>query len=271
MLAFELPPSDMIAIEYVGLARQSSVSELQKDLLRQVLGEIIPGGREFVDAAEAPSSAQSNGVFLRCLQCDLRSDKQAISATLLGEEKINTTQKKNTIPFKILITLSDKSTQTWVVEIGPRQFAWYASIKPESLNSQSRLQKSSFQIHSCLDGIDCPAVTTFATKQDCIQWTERFLGKRVDLLASQSLLKKDKLILVEKTQFLSDVRAQSVVRTLMSSNKSSLTIKTQAKALKAGTMGEYIPVEISAPSFGFNKTRQIEARITGEGEVEIVR
>ena len=97
------------------------------------------------------------------------------------------------------------------------------------------------------------------------------MGKRVDLAAASSLYKRDKIISVEKLPFQNDVRAQSQVRAMMSSTRSSLTIKTHARALKNGSIGDIIPVEVNMPSFSLSKSRQIEARVTGEGEVEIVR
>ena len=58
MLAFELPPVDSMSVEYYGLSQQADISERQKDLLRQALGELLPGTKEFFDASEAPEVAQ---------------------------------------------------------------------------------------------------------------------------------------------------------------------------------------------------------------------
>lgn len=271
MLAFELPPNDMIAVEYIGLSKHSDVSELQKDLLRQALGEILPSAREIIDASEAPAQAQSSGVYLRCVQCDVRSEKLPSSIKLIGEERTINSIGKSSNQFKLLVSGGDKSQQTWIIELGPRKTAWFASIQLENLNPQGRLEKASFQINSCLDGISCPTATIFKSKADCSVWLERFVGKRVDLAAASSLYKKDKILSVEKLPFQNDVRAQSQVRAMMSSTRSSLTIKTHARALKNGSIGDIIPVEVNMPSFSLSKSRQIEARVTGEGEVEIVR
>ena len=252
MLAFDLPPNDMIAVEYIGLSKQSNVSELQKDLLRQVLGEMLPSAKEIIDASEAPAQTQVSGIYLRCVQCDVRSEKLPGSIKLVGEERASNSGGKSSNQFKLLVSGADKSQQTWTIEIGLRKTAWFASIQLENLNSDGRLEKTSFQVKSCLDGISCPAVTIFKSKADCDVWVERFVGKRVDLAAASSLFKREKIVSIEKLPFQNDVRAQSSVRAMLSSTRSSLTIKTYARALKSGSIGDIIPVEVNTPSFSIN-------------------
>ena len=271
MLAFDLPPNNIIAIEYFGLAQQAEIAELQKDLLRRVLGEIIPGDKEFVDATEAPTSALNSGFFLRCIQCDLVSESPPTNARIMSSEVVANTNTASSKKFKVVISNLDHSTKTWSVEVGPRKVTWFASINLAQMRQNTRLETQNFDYRNCLEGINCPKTNLFSSQLDCMRWTEQFLGKKVDVTLAQSLLAKEKFLFPNKVPYQFDVRSQSSVRTIISSGQSSLTIKTLGKALRAGSLGEIIPVEISTPSFGGAKTRQVNARISGEGEVEIVR
>jgi hypothetical protein len=271
MLAFELPPTEMIAIDYIGLAQQADVSEKQKDVLRQALSQILPSTKELVDANEAPTAVQSSGIYVRCLQCDPKTDGVPVAVKIVGNEASHSSGGQTTQQFKLVVVNSDKKQNSWSVELGPRKTSWFAVPKIENLTTNGRLEKSNFIVKPCVEGISCPNTVTFASKTECIQSIEKFIGKRVDLIAAQSLLKREKTITLEKLPFQNDVKAQSQVRALLSSGANSLTVKTQARALKSGSLGDVILVEIKAPSFSVQKTRQLEARITGEGEVEIVR
>jgi len=126
-------------------------------------------------------------------------------------------------------------------------------------------------VKPCVEGLSCPNTATFTSKTECTQALEKYYGKRIDLNAAQSLLKREKTITLEKLPFQYDVKAQMQVRALLASGGNSLTVKTQGRSLKNGSLGDIIPVEIKAPSFSNQKSKQLEARIIGEGEVEIVR
>jgi hypothetical protein len=271
MLAFELPPTEMIAVDYIGLSHQADVAEKQKDLLRQALSQILPSTKEIVDASEAPTAVQSSGIYLRCIQCDSKAESIPINVKVVGNEMNMSSSGKTAQMFKLLVLSSDKKQSTWNVELGPRKTFWFALPKLETLSPNSRLDKTNFLVRPCVEGISCPNTATFASKTECNQSLERYFGKRVDLVAAQALLKREKTITIEKLPFHSDVKGQSQVRALLSSGINSLTVKTQGRALKSGSLGDIILVEIKAPSFSAQKTRQFEARIIGEGEVEIVR
>ena len=270
MLAFELPPDNIVAVEFLGLSQQAEPGELQKDLLRQVLGEIIPGGREFVDVVEAPTSAQKSGIVLRCIKCDIQPGKSPTFARVIGEESAPKFDKKATQRFKIAISSSIHDQQTWTIEVGSRNISWYATINNEVLGKTYRLEKKHFEIKSCVEGINCPTTSIFGSNTDAARWAEQFSGKRVDSESASALLRKEKHLFPEKVQYLLDVRSQSIVRAMMSSSNSSLTIKTQGKALKGGSLGEVLPIEINTSTFGVSKKRLINARVIGEGEVELV-
>jgi len=94
MLAFELPPIDLIAVDYIGLSQLADVSEKQKDVLRQALGQILPNSKELVDANEAPTAVQSSGIYVRCLQCDPKTDGTPVAIKVIGSEASLTSNGK---------------------------------------------------------------------------------------------------------------------------------------------------------------------------------
>ncbi|NBO38161.1 hypothetical protein EBU99_06230 [bacterium] len=271
MLAFELPPSELINIEYVGLAQSTGASEMQKDILRQALAELLPAGRELVDVNENPNAEQSAGLYLRCIQCDGKFEYTPSSIKVIEEDKSKANRGSSKSQFKIAIAREGKAYQTWNVEIGVRKVAWYFSLKADSVSPSTRLTSANFQMTSCIEGINCPQTRTFSNQIDCKKSIESLAGRRVDTPALQAIGNKERFVTTEKIPFQNDVKSQAQVRATLLSQNSSFTIKTSAKALKNGSIGDIIPIEITTPSYSLNKTRLLDARIVGEGEVELVR
>lgn len=270
-MTFELPQSDVIAVEYVGTAQRSSVSEQQKDVLRQALGAIFPTTRTFVDAQELPSGTVAEGIYVRCLQCDSNVDLSGNSVQVVPLEGKTHSEQSGKKHFKVFLSSSSKNNPTWLMELGKRKTLWYPAFKWEKLSEGNRLEASHFVANTCTEDISCPQVSLFSSKKEAFAHFSSFLGRRIELSKTRELLRKENAISFERLPFLPDVRAQSQVRATYAHKDSNLRIRMNARSLRNGTFGEIVPVEVSAPSFSFQKTRTLDAKVVGEGEVEIVR
>lgn len=271
MMAFELPQGDVIAVEYVGAAQHSSVSEQQKDVLRQALGAIFQTARTFVDAQELPTGTVSDGIYVRCLQCDSNVDLSGSSVQVAPLEGKTRSEQSGKKQYKVYLSNSSKNISNWLMELGIRKTLWYPALKWEKLSEGSRLEKSHFMANNCTEDISCPQISLFNSRQEAFVHFSSFMGRRVEMSKTREIMKREKVISLEKLPFLPDVRAHSQVRATYTHKDSNLKIRTNARSLRNGTFGEIVPVEVSAPNFSFQKTRTLDAKIVGEGEVEIVR
>jgi len=271
MVMFELPQGDVIAVEYVGSAQRSAVSEQQKDVLRQALGAIFPIARTFVDAQEIPAGTQAEGIYVRCIQCDSNTDLSGSSVQVIPAEGKAAAENFEKKQFKLFLSNNSKNAQNWLVELGRRKTSWYSSIRWDKVTDGVRLQRPHFIVMSCTEDISCPQTTLFNSKEEASSQLSNYFGRRIDLPKARDLLKREKSISTEKLPFIADVRAQSVVRATYSHRDSTFKIRMNGRSLRNGSLGDIIPVELSAPNFSFQKSRTLDAKVVGEGEVEIVR
>ncbi|MEY4066724.1 MAG: hypothetical protein RIR26_2932 [Pseudomonadota bacterium] len=271
MVTFELPQADVIAVEYVGTAQRGAVSEQQKDVLRQALGALFPTTRTLVDAQELPAGTLAEGIYVRCIQCDANADMSGYSVQIAPAEGKTGLENPDKKQFKISFSNNSKNSQTWLVELGKRRTLWYSSLRWEKITEGVRLEKSLFFVMNCSEEISCPQTTLFSSKEEANTHLATFVGRRLDITKARDLLKREKAISIEKLPFISDVRAQSLVRATYTHRDSTLKIRVNGRSLRNGSLGDIIPVELSAPNFSFQKSRTLDAKVVGEGEVEIVR
>lgn len=271
MLALELPHNDIIAVEYLGLAKVSATQELQKDVLRHVLSELLPASREIIDVGDAPQKDFLNGVFVKCIQCDVKANLGQFTVDLREDERFRTLQNLNRSQFKVQISSPGQSLTTWTIEVGTRKLAWYPLLKTDALPSGSALTSANFVIQSCVEGVNCPNTAVYATRKECLQKIDQLQSKRIDASLLTGSVAKTTLLHIEKIPFLNDVKANTLIRASLVTPGSSLSIKTSAKALKNGSVGDVIPVEIQSLSGKPSRNKFLNGRVKGEGEVEIVR
>jgi hypothetical protein len=271
MLAMDFPQNEAVAIEYVGLAQSSTTAEMQKDVLRRALAELFPATGEMLDVANSNERQGNPGFFIRCLSCDVKKEFGNFTIRIQEDERFRNIANLNRSQFKLLISLPDLTSQTWQIEIGKRELAWYPMLNADLLGSGGKVGATNFIVQSCLKGLNCPNTRLFSTSAECKIRIQKWNGRRVELSALGTQIQKSSLIMAEKIPFLSEVKANSAVRVSLLSKNSSLSIKTSAKALKSGSIGDSIPVEMQTTS-GFQvKQKLLEAVVTGEGEVEVVR
>lgn len=270
MIAFDFPPNDIIAVEYVGLSHSSSAAEFQKDILRRVLSEILPNAGEIVDSSEAPQRNSADGVFVRCLQCDVKAELSQFSLRVQEDDRFKHLPNLSKSQFKIQIA-SPAQQINWTIEIGRRKLAWYPAMKADMLPSGGTLSAQNFVTLSCIEGVNCPKTQIYVTQDESNKRIKQWVGRRIDVASTNFFGSKTDFVVAEKIPFISEVKAQSLVRALVTSRNSTLSIKTNAKALKNGGIGDTIPVEIQAAAGSLQKSKLLDARVTGEGEVEIVR
>ncbi|NBW81165.1 hypothetical protein EBR21_05365 [bacterium] len=271
MLAMDFPQNEALAIEYVGLARTSASAEMQKDVLRRALAELFPTTGEMLDVANTNEQQQHPGFFVRCLSCDLKKEFGNFTVRVQEDERFRNIANLNRSQFKLLISMPDQSTQTWQIEVGKRELAWYPMLNADQLGSGGKVTPGIFIVQSCLKGLNCPATRLYNTAAECKSRIQQWNGRRVELSSLNSQAQKSAFIMAERIPFLSEVKANTAVRVSLLSKNSSLSIKTSAKALKSGSIGDSIPVEMQTTS-GFQvKQKLLEAVVTGEGEVEVVR
>lgn len=270
MLALEIPQDVIVSVEYFGLARQSDAAEMQKDYLRQALGFIAPNS-DFADTSENSESAKSFGIFVRCLQCGMQPDDQPLAIKSVEHSSRLSSTQHGGARYTVRILTRKRSTQFWNIEVGQKKVSWFAVLKKETITASTRLSAKNFEIRSCFTGINCPKTRLFDNQTLCQKEMDRHKGKRINRAASESFQGHLKQIYISNIVHENDVRSQSYVRANYQSQDSSLSIRMNVKALKSGSFGEIIPVEVRNPSVSTRSTRQFDARITGEGEVEIVR
>lgn len=271
MLAIEFPPNQPIAVEYVGLSQNSWSAELQKDVLRQALSELLPAAGEVVEVNASSASTSAAGLFMRCLKCDVKGDLSQFTLRVQEDERFNGLRNLSRSQFRLQISSQNAQSQFWTIEVGTRKIAWYPMLKTDSLHTDGRLGRGNFVSLTCLEGVNCPQTKIYSNENDCFAQLQKWTGRRVDTTAISHLSRQQSLLAAERIPFISEVKANSVVRALLFSKTSSLSVKTSVKALRSGGIGETIPVEIQTLSNGTQKGRLIEARVTAEGEVEIVR
>lgn len=278
MLAFDLPPHETITVEYVGLAPSYHSSEMQKDLLRRALSEILPRSGEIIEASEAKKLSEERagpGIYVRCIKCDLRSDFNGdlsqSTIRIQSSEFIRSERISNSSQFKIDITPTGKPTQTWTIDIGLRKIAFFPVLKGDSIRASGRLSSENFLIETCIRDVSCPKTKLSVSAADVKMKISQWKGRKIDVASANLPSQESAHILSEKIPFVSDVRAQSYVRATMTSKSTTLVIKTAAKALKNGIIGDIIPIELETSSGSFKQRKLLNATIIGEGEVEIVR
>lgn len=270
MIALEIPQDVIVSVEYFGLARQSDTAEMQKDYLRQALGFIAPNS-DFADTSENSETAKSFGIFVRCLQCGMQPDDQPLA--IKSVDRSNKVNSSNLLDAKYTVKILTRkgATQYWNIEIGQKKISWFAVLKKETVTSSTRLSMKNFEIRSCFTRINCPKTKLFDNQTLCQKEVNKHDGKRINIAASERFQGHLKQIYLTNIVHENDVRSQSYVRANYQSQDSSLSIRMNVKALKSGSFGEIIPVEVKSPSVSTRSTRQLDARIVGEGEVEIVR
>lgn len=270
MLAFEMPPNEIIALNYFGLARQTDHAEVQKDFLRQALGAIVPSA-DFADSGEESELSKSFGIFVRCLQCAMQPKNPPVAITSVEPVRTSSSNPQTTSRYMVRISTQRGSQQLWNIEVGQRKVSWYATLKRDTLTHSTRVNVKNFEVKSCFSGINCPRTALFETSASCQHDLQKHLGKRVNIAASEKFKNTKNDILADNIVYENDVRSQSFVRANYFSKNSSLSIRMNVKALRNGSLGDIIPVEMKSNTGTTSSTRQIDARITGEGEVEIVR
>jgi len=270
MLAFEMPPNEIIAINYFGLARQTDHAEVQKDFLRQALGAIAPNA-DFADSGDESELSKSFGIFLRCLQCAMQPKNPPVAITSVEPVRALGAAPQTTSRYMVRIATQKGSQQLWNIEVGQRKVSWYATLKKDSLTNSTRVNVKNFEIKSCFSGINCPRTALFETTASCLHDLQKHMGKRVNVAASEKFRNTKNDIFADSIVYENDVRSQSFVRANYFSKSSSLSIRMNVKALRNGSFGDIIPVEMKSTTGTTRSIRQIDARITGEGEVEIVR
>lgn len=270
MLAFELPPNEMITLQYVSLSRQGDQAELQKDFLRQALAAIAPHS-DFVDSDEESQTVQSFGVYVRCLQCAMQPGNPPLAITSVEPSRSFSRSSTSVSRYMVRVSTQKGSQQFWNIEVGQRKTSWYSTLLRNSLTDATRVNAKNFEIKSCFVGLNCPRTSLFETSKDCLKDLEKHFGKRINLAASQKFKNNKSDIYTDHIVHQTDVRSQSFVRAKYLSNNSSLSIRMNVKALRSGSFGDVIPVELNSTRGSTRSRRQIDARVTGEGEVEIVR
>lgn len=271
MLAIDFPPQSLIAVEYLGLTPVYATAELQKDVLRRALSELLPSSQEMIDIGDAQSHQQHAGLYVRCIQCDAKGNLQNFAIRLQEDPRSRPTEKQSRSLFKIMIQQPDQQTQTWTVEIGQRMVSWYPLLKTDRISSDGKLTPKNFVVEQCLKDVNCPKTQLYNTTIDCNNRIQQWQGRRVDLSALNSANQRASGVLPEKIPFIPDVRSQNLVRTSILSKDSSFIIKTTSKALKSGKIGDLIPVELNTSAGSFQKNKTIDARVIDDNEVEIVR
>ncbi|MEN9810453.1 MAG: Chaperone for flagella basal body P-ring formation [Pseudomonadota bacterium] len=271
MLAIEFPPNQPIALEYVGLSQSGAAAELQKDVLRRALSELLPASDEVLEVGAASANSPSSGIFMRCLQCDVKGDLSQFTLKVQEDDRFGAIKNLSRSQFRLHITHQNGQTQTWTVEVGARKLAWYPMLKTDSLTADGKLSKKNFVSLSCLEGVNCPQTKLYSDQNDCLSQVQKWTARRLDASALSFSSRQPLLLAAERIPFVHEVKANSFVRASVVSKSSSLSIKTSVKALKSGGLGETIPVEIQTMANTFKRGRQLEARVTAEGEVEIVR
>ncbi|MFZ9521611.1 MAG: flagella basal body P-ring formation protein FlgA [Silvanigrellaceae bacterium] len=271
MLAMDFPPNEALAIEYVGLAQASTTAEMQKDILRRALAELFPTVGEMLDVGSSKNNQANSGVFIRCLSCDIKKDFGNFSIRLQEDERFKSVATLQRSQFKLVISTPDQSTHNWNIEIGKRELAWYPMLNADLLGSSGRIGPNSVVIQSCLKGLNCPTTRLYSSLEECKTRVQQWSTRRVESSIFNGQFQKSSLILAEKIPFLSEVKANMPVRVSVLSRNSTLSIKTSARALKNGSIGDSIPVQMQTSS-GFSvKQKLLDAVVTGEGEVEVVR
>jgi hypothetical protein len=140
-----------------------------------------------------------------------------------------------------------------------------------SLTDSTRVSAKNFEVKSCFRDLNCPRVSLFDSSAESLKDTEKHFGKRINIAASEKFRISKGDIFADNIIYQADVRSQSYIRAKYLSKESTLSIRMSVKALRNGSYGDIIPVEMRSTTGSTRSTRQIDARITGEGEVEIVR
>lgn len=270
MLAFELPPNEIIAVEYFGLARQSDLAEIQKDYLRQALGAIVPSA-DFVDAGDDSESSRLFGIFVRCLQCAMQPGNAPLAISAVQPARGFSSGSSNASRYSVKISTQKGLNQFWNIEVGQRRVSWYATLRKNTVSSSTRVSAKNFDLKSCINNLNCPRVSLFESEAACQQELEKHFGKRVNIAASERFKNNKSEIFSDNLVYQNDVRSQTFIRAHYQSKGSPLSIRMNVRALRNGSFGDIIPIELKTPTASGRSVRQLEARIIGEGEVEIVR
>jgi hypothetical protein len=277
MLAFDFPPDAPVAVEYLGLSKSSAISETQKDVLRRALSEIISGAGEIVEVDEIRRRKSLSEVYIKCLQCDLKDDLTHFTLSIEEEDRFRMLNNLQRSQFKIHIRrpaaedTKKLTSQVWTVEIGSRKTVWFPALKLDLLPADGRLQQNNFIVQNCIEGVSCPSTKLYRTPAECEEQIKQLSNRRIDTASSMINLQKSTYLTADKIPFVSDIRSASQVRVTLLSKDSSLSIRASGKALRGGSIGDYIPVEVNSASGSSNRSKLVNAKIISEGEVEVVR
>jgi hypothetical protein len=277
MLAFDFPPDAPIAVEYIGLSRSASAAENQKDILRRALAELVSGAGEIFEADAVRKQNSAAEMYIKCLQCELKDEVGDFTLGVEEEDRFRRLGNLQRSQFKIQIKRSAVTAAktaadlVWKVEIGTRKPAWFPALKTDLLPSDGRLTLANFATQSCIEGVTCPVTKLYRSAAECGEQIKLWVNRRIDSVSPSLNQPNSVFVLPEKIPFISDVRSSSAVRITVVSKDSSLSIRTNGRALKSGSIGEYIPVEIFSPANFGSKGKSVNAMIVGEGEVQLVR
>ena len=226
---------------------------------------------DFVDSGEESESAKAFGVYVRCLQCAMQPGNAPLGISSVEPTRGFNSASSSMSRYAVRIATQKGSKQLWNIEVGQRKISWYATLKRSSLTDTTRINSKNFVVKSCIQDLTCPRVKLFENSTECLKNSEKHFGKRINIAASEKFRTNKSDIYADNIVYHNDVRSQSYVRAKYLSNNSSLSIRLNVKALRNGSFGDIIPVEMRSAAGTSRSIRQIDARVTGEGEVEIVR
>lgn len=301
MISELLASKAFATLTFLGLSANPAESNIQKSLLMQSLRAAFPAPSAFIEeSAETDfaveASSEHHRLTLRCITCFKSNEGQTIdpesvtytssdrqsSPGATGSASINVTSEYE-FSFKLQAkseeTASARKPETQKEATNAEAELWRVALSIKKLNfgifTDRKIERGEqpavqfFRIVPCLTSAACVAAKTFPSLDAANTTVQKEFGARMARSAIAAGRQVDTGDFVEPT-----LVERGAPVTVSLESPTGLTIKTKGVALRSGSSGEIIPVQLN---LGFQKdagalnTQTVQTRITAKGEVRYER
>ncbi len=267
MISDLLSTTAFATLSFAGINGSELSQSAQKDMIVQALRTAFPKPSAFIEEVSRMELAlevtlRHKRLRVRCLRCESGHDTQLLAPESVRFATTGRGLRQFELTFETL-TVADGETKEH------ERHAWKARVEESDLKfgvfttapmtPGQTFQLGNSKVLACLGLVRCQPGQSFLTHAE----------------AEDSRKRMGQLIVKQKLRTMSAITPQALASptyvtrgdtvTLRLSTPTGLHLQTQAKALKKGTLGEMIPVEVAR---GNRKRQVVRARVVARGEVE---
>ncbi|APJ04542.1 flagella basal body P-ring formation protein FlgA [Silvanigrella aquatica] len=252
----------LIYIEYKSLSNDESISEIQKDIIVQLIKINKP--HDLIIIENLHEKEQNHKQYIlsaKCIQCQVIDNSQLE----IDSTSIKKSNNKFTDEYTFNVSSFSNKKTTWKIEIIEKKIIYYIAAK-QYISPNNILSEKDLEVVSCMTSEPkCLPKFPFFSSNDALQQFSIYKNKK----AATSFREGQEI----EAKWLSDeilIRSGEKTKVTYSPNN-SLTIQTFGKSLSNGGRGEIIRVQIN-DWFDKGATSRpigiIEGTVVAPGEVE---